>query len=850
MSDRNRLRRRLEKSLRTDADLDAFCLDFFPDVIRRFTDGMEHRAKVNLLLKLADLDEVSASLEKYTTGENPAQEPTSPRVSIGRLPTSVSALIGRDKELTQFDASWNSSLCRVVAIVAVGGQGKTTLAVNWLLRMAESGYLGARRVFGWSFYSQSASNERALSADEFIAAALRFFGDPTPAHGNPFEKANRLAALVRKERSLLILDGLEPLQHAPGASQAEGTLKDKALASLLRDLALKNSGLTIVTSRIKLTDLELFEGKFMRTIELAPLSEVEGVALLKSLQVIGVHEDLSATVRDYHGHPLALTLLGNLLREGFFGDVYKRAEVGPLHLDDVKGGQARRAMAAYDHWFGLGPQRAVLRLLGLFDRPAPGDALRALRGAPAVSGLNDVLVTLEEAQWSRVLERLRRTGLVAPLNQTTPSSVDAHPLIREYFGEVLKQENEAAWREGHARLYAWYGASAKERPETAEEMAPLYAAVWHGCRAGLHREAFDDVFWPRIRRFRDNYSIRMLGAFGSDLSALSGFFVTPWTKPVPGLGEGNCALVLGAVGYVLRAMGRLEEAVAPMRASIEARRAQQAWKNAAIGAGNLIQLLLGLGHVEEATATAQQAVEMADRSRDAFLSLTNRTLMADALQQGGQKEEAQRLFFETEAMQRKREPEHPFLYGLQGYQYCDLLLEDGATESVLHRAAQTLEWAKRYSGFRDIGLDHLSLGRAYSARHAAGHRAAAALAVEHLNQAVDRLRESGDQQYLPLGLLHRAAWYRQTDDYASAGRDLEEGLLLTKRGHVRLYESDFHLERARLLQAEKRSWEASAELEQARSLIKQTGYVRRVAEVKRLADELGGANSARAKAFR
>ena len=838
MNDRIQLRRRLELALRTDADLNAFCLDFFPDVSRRFADGMEQRAKVNLLLKLADLAEVSASLEQYTASEIPTQEPTSPIVSIGRLPTSVAALIGRDKELAHLDASWNNSLCHVMSIVAVGGQGKTTLAVNWLLRMAESSYYGARRIFGWSFYSQGASDERDLSADEFFAAGLVFFGDPNPACGSPFDKANRLAALVRRERSLLILDGLEPLQHPPGVPQTEGTLKDKALASLLRDLALENSGLTIVTSRVKLTELELFEGKFAQTLELAPFSEPEGVALLKSLNVIGTYADLAAAVCDFKGHPLALTLLGNLLREAFFGDVRKRAEVGPLQLDDAKGGQARRAMAAYDRWFGAGPQRAVLRLLGLFDRPAPSDALRALRTGPVVPGLNDVLVTVEDGQWSRILERLRRTGLVVARNQAVPGDVDAHPLIREYFGEVLQRENEPAWREGHARLYAWYAASAKERPDTAEEMAPLYAAVLHGCRAGLHQEAFDEVFLPRIRRFSAGYSIRMLGAFGADLSALSGFFVTPWTEPVPDLDEGTRALVLGAVGYVLRALGRLEDALAPMRASVEARRAQQAWNRAAIGAGNLTQLQLGLGLVKESTATARQAVELADRSSDAFLRLKNRTLLADALQQGGQREDARHLFFEAEAMQRDREPEHPFLYSLQGYQCCDLLLERGAVETVLQRAAQILEWAQRYSGFRDVGLAHLSLGRVCTARHAAGHRTAGALAVEHLNQAVARLRESCDQQYLPLGLLYRAAWYRQTGDYASAGWDLEEGLLLTNRGRIRLYESDLRLERVRLLQAEKRVWEARGELEQARRLIEQTGYARRMAEVERLTEEL------------
>jgi hypothetical protein len=76
MPDSSQLRRRLKDLLRTDADLDAFCHDFFPGVHERFTDGMDRLRKVNLLLNLADPAEILASLEKYKPGAGPAQVPT------------------------------------------------------------------------------------------------------------------------------------------------------------------------------------------------------------------------------------------------------------------------------------------------------------------------------------------------------------------------------------------------------------------------------------------------------------------------------------------------------------------------------------------------------------------------------------------------------------------------------------------------------------------------------------------------------------------------------------------------------------------------------------------------------
>lgn len=50
--DRDRVRKLLGEVIRTDVDLDAFCLDFFPDVQRRFAGGMTRVAKVNLLLEV------------------------------------------------------------------------------------------------------------------------------------------------------------------------------------------------------------------------------------------------------------------------------------------------------------------------------------------------------------------------------------------------------------------------------------------------------------------------------------------------------------------------------------------------------------------------------------------------------------------------------------------------------------------------------------------------------------------------------------------------------------------------------------------------------------------------------
>src|SRR5262249_4392527 len=106
-------------------------------------------------------------------------------------------------------------------------------------------------------------------------------------------------------------------------------------------------------------------------------------------------------------------------------------------------------------FFGDGPELSVLRLLGLFDRPADDGVLAALRAAPAIPGLTETLQGLSESDWVRVLARLRDARLLAARDPSQPDALDTHPLIREHFGRQLRQEKPEAWREGHNRIYEY-----------------------------------------------------------------------------------------------------------------------------------------------------------------------------------------------------------------------------------------------------------------------------------------------------------------------------------------------------------------------------------------------------------
>ena len=138
---------------------------------------------------------IAVGLANYVRGHAAPPVPQD-RISIARLPTSGSELFGREPEVQVLDDAWAKSNVNIVSFVAWGGVGKTALVNHWIKQhMARDNFRGAERVYGWSFFSQGTA-ERAASADLFIDQALRWFGDPDPTTGSPWDKGERLARYV------------------------------------------------------------------------------------------------------------------------------------------------------------------------------------------------------------------------------------------------------------------------------------------------------------------------------------------------------------------------------------------------------------------------------------------------------------------------------------------------------------------------------------------------------------------------------------------------------------------------------------------------------------------------------
>ncbi|MEI7730997.1 MAG: hypothetical protein WCO56_15585 [Verrucomicrobiota bacterium] len=784
----------------------------------------------------------------------------SPQIAPTRLRRGAKHFVGREADLERLDKAWVDPKTHILAIVAWGGAGKTSLVVEWMARRAASAWPGCERVFDWSFYDQGTNTNNASSSDQFIAAALAFFGGEDGKHlaNSPASyesKGTKLAEYVVARPSLLVLDGLEPLQTLGGMLP-----ENDALPIFLRCLAQQAMhGLCIVTTRVGIVnldpwmnntvaylgELEQAEGNYP---QLSSLSTDQAIALLRTLGVHGPKEDFMQLVHEVNGHALTLNLLGTYITRAHRGDIRHHDRIKFRQADgQVQGGHAFRVIASYVKLFkrsgkdGL-RMLAVLRLLGLFDRPADSGCLAALRREPAILGLTEALIDLGDDDWNITLSAISDLGLISFQKiDETQFSLDTHPLIREFFAEQFRTKYPDAWCLAHHRLYEYLRDNTPDKPQpTLDDLQPLYQAVTHACHAGGHEKALRELYLKRIQRGEAYYSTTKLGGFSSTLAAMRGFFDEwgPNWIPKAGLQDSSRATVLLNTGYCLRALVKLPEASKCFEAALSVFSKMRNYSQSAIVAGMLSVVYSFQGELPKAFKFAEKGIGYADKSKDQSLRMNNRSIYAHLFIQTGDLATAEEYFKVVNKLRRQcANSSDRNRLATSVIRWC-MFLETKKKYAEIQREAETMLNILRKPPEREniyCGMLNWCLGRALFAQGRLSNKPKQVeRAIQMLQNALGCFQQGAgillEQPRVYLALAECYCFVRTMDAAAMA---LNKAWEIAAPSRMRLHLADIHISRAHLFFSEKAyPWEnPQTDLATAEKLIHDCGYHRRDKEL-------------------
>ena len=460
--------------------------------------SVRHPTRRRMLERLAaefGLSEEDLLIEALPAAASPppAPEPTSPAASPSEEPANglrphlahtlqrAHHFVGRGEVLATLSA-WATGdrlAERVVVLVALGGTGKTAVAERLVAGLGEG--LRPGGTFVWSFYEDP-------RIEGFLAQALRYFARGQEAA--PGERLERLQeALGGGPPHLLVLDGLEVVQSTGGDGRSRGELVDPSLRRLLTALTRGLGGArALVTSRFPLVDLSAWEGSGLRTVALAPLSEDEGVDLLRLWGLRGGGGALRELSASTGGHALSVSMIGSYVG-GFLGGDVRRFEEVPLAEAARDDALARRLQAVLSAYARALPEqeRDLLARLCVLGRGVDEEALQAI--AQAGGERAGSLAGMGWAELRRTLARLERLGLVFTAREGQ-ALYSTHPFLRDYFKSQLGVAPEQLHALERERLAAKLDIHPSRLPEDGARLDAYEALLLHTLRSGHALEAY------------------------------------------------------------------------------------------------------------------------------------------------------------------------------------------------------------------------------------------------------------------------------------------------------------------------------------------------------------------------
>ncbi|MEW6608042.1 MAG: NB-ARC domain-containing protein [bacterium] len=466
--------------------------------------------------------------------------------------------VGRTDMLKTISQWYRSKEVHISALVGWGGVGKSALVRKWFDSLKENN-IQPDGIFWFGFY-RNAYFERFLSTLFAYLSQDRFKLDD---YRTSWQKIDKIKELLLEREYLIILDGLEEMQKSQSGEEF-GKMQHPEFADLLKYIADADfRGLCLITTRFPLSDIENYLS--YQKLDVEELSKEDTRLLFQRVGVRGGDEEIDKIWEDFKGHTLSLVLLANYLVEDFGGDIKKAGEIPKIE------GKPQRMLLWYDKQLNEN-QRQFMKIFSLF---------RGTVGEKEFEAIFQPRIKMDAFHFKQMVKDLVKRRLIA-------EGYTTHPLIKGYFESIFDEEEKKSC---HKAIYEYFGKIAKDKPETLEEMQPLFEQVYHGCSAGLYDEVRKDVYREKIYRMEEWFITSKLGAWETNLSLAKTFFPNEDLSQMPLVSKKSAqSWLLNTAGMTLLNTGRPKEAEEPFLTAVQMTIEAKDWKNASIGYQNLADL--------------------------------------------------------------------------------------------------------------------------------------------------------------------------------------------------------------------------------------------------------------------
>lgn len=261
------------------------------------------------------------------TGQHQLPPPQSPRRDWHEMPI-IGPFFGRADEAAQLETWLVTERCRVVALLAIGGMGKTSLAAQIVPTIAAHFDLVIwRSLLNAPPFAELLSTILPVLSNQQIGSIPQ----------RPEQQLHLLFNTLQNQRVLLVLDNLESIMQADQAGHYRAGYE--MYEQLLYGMATQqHQGQLLLTSREQPAALKRLEHDTsrVRSLHLHGLDEAAGNQLLVSRGLSAMPGEEFALTQRYSGNPLALKLVADTVQDLFLGDIQEFLATDSLIFDDVR----------------------------------------------------------------------------------------------------------------------------------------------------------------------------------------------------------------------------------------------------------------------------------------------------------------------------------------------------------------------------------------------------------------------------------------------------------------------------------------------------------------------------------